>query len=958
MSSERSSASDTTATTAINHFKTVLAAKSLLTAFSFSLTLLPTWLNLATPAACASSKHQTKSGHSRNLIAAKSGESKDQEDDDEPAKSKDKGKAEDKKSDEKVDDKKAKAKETKAEKEAKSDKDDKKLKADKSRDKDDEPVATKKGFFNRGKDPKADKEEKVVKATKETKEVKEVKNEKAPKKEIVKAKPAPAPAPAAVVKEVEKKAEVKEEKALLFEPDTALISVLKDLNRTLKEPEEQNKIEDVNQRMIVSLASDVLNKALSEPSLAFNRILAKEQENKARTRMAAEAWSSGDVAVNDKFHGSIATVWAKRIDGLVTVTIAGDCHDRRAKDGSDIGEFLVVVTAKSPVETGFDIQSQANVNFWMGKLSNILVEADCIAKQAEGEKVEGEEKSDRERKVDLDKKSDGDLQKKKSLAALPPLLTNRYRSYYEMIVLKDNRRRLIAQQLAEIDFVAKPAAADKKSDEETKADDIVAGDSSDKAGSAKIGDEKKPATTKLEKVEKIDKIDKIDKVAVVDKKSDDKTEKVQVASEKTVVEKTSIERTSIEKASAEKTVAEQTATEKSDSSAKNKVVAVVEKEPVVGGDDAVNNVDDEANVIVHTKPSASSRPAVTTATKPPLTSTTSAVTDGTLSGSSAPNIAMVTTSVSPTARGSQPVVSTNTNNTITNFDSRTQASTRPHGKQGNETAYAGAAASMERVTGLDLPALKQPKNFTMLLPDRALAGQPLTVAFVDDQSNPESNVELSFNGVTLSTDQNGQAQYMVPEDETPGRSLNVALLSRPYEMPSVVEVLQPLNTPESAQAPKVDKASHLVSRRSHLVIDGHNFDGVAQNNRVIIDGMTEATIAAASPVQLKVNLPKALRPGPHSLCVSTEGMRSNPIGFELAQLEVACDPNSNRVIVRVVGTTSKVNVKLVNLSPELIKLTKGDDTKLVSSGGPDNTASVAVQRIKKGNTRVEAWIEL
>lgn len=183
-------------------------------------------------------------------------------------------------------------------------------------------------------------------------------------------------------------------------------------------------------------------------------------------------------------------------------------------------------------------------------------------------------------------------------------------------------------------------------------------------------------------------------------------------------------------------------------------------------------------------------------------------------------------------------------------------------------------------------------------------------------------------------------------------------------MPAVIEVLQPLATPSSPQAPKVDKASHLVSRRSNLVIDGHNFDGVALNNRVIIDGMTECTIAAASPVQLKVTLPKDLRPGPHSLCVSTEGMRSNPIGFELAQLEVVCEgkdspkDTSGKVTVKVVGTTTKVNVKLVNLSPDLIRLNKGDDAKLLSSGGADNTASVSVQRLKKGPMKVEAWLEL
>ncbi|MBP6745012.1 IPT/TIG domain-containing protein [bacterium] len=917
----------------------VIKLHCLLTAVSFSFALLPSSLvALSSPAYAQPITISAKNFNSDAagiLIAAKGPDevkapsSSEVSADSEASESKDKDKDKDKKSsDKKVEDKKSKAKETKA-----SAKDDKakeeKAKDDKSKSKDDKTKAEK-SKDEKAKDKKADaKDDNKKEDSKDDKKKASVKRgffgrakedtAKAPAAATPAATsaiaPAAAPAATAPAKASEKKEE-KEEKSLVFEPDTALISVLKDLNRSLKESDEISKIEDANQRMIVTLAAAVIDKALSDPKLAFNRILAKEQEGKARTRLTAESWSSGDVEVNDKFKGSLSTVWAKRIDGLVTVTVAGDCHDRKAADGKDIGEFIVVINARSPVETGFDIQSQANVNFWIGKLGAILVEADCIPKPA----AEGEQPA--ERKGDSETQSSAD-QKKKSIVALPPLLTHRYRQYYELIVLQDDRRRVIAQQLAAMDPSVQMIESAKDKSEK------------DKSEKDSAGNDKKEVLAKAEKT----KVAKV-KVEAAEEVDEDPKSKADSDSDEPKAESKSETKTASNKVKAK--TDEETAENAEEKSAETekvaKAAAPAKKEPEVK----------VVEKFVEKAPEKTTEKA----------SKVETVYNTGAAGSYPVTITTSNTNLKTAAGKSTRPVAKQDNNTGANLG------TNSTGRQGNEMAYAGAAQSMERITGLELPALKQPKNFTMLMPDRALAGQPVTVAFVDEQRNPESNVELSFNGVTLSTDQNGQAQYMIPEDETPGRSLNIALLSRPYEMPAVIEVLQPLATPSSPQAPKVDRASHLVSRRSNLVIDGHNFDGVALNNRVIIDGMTECTIAAASPVQLKVTLPKDLRPGPHSLCVSTEGMRSNPIGFELAQLEVVCEGKDNpkdtsgKVTVKVVGTTTKVNVKLVNLSPDLIRLNKGDDAKLLSSGGADNTASVSVQRLKKGPMKVEAWLEL
>jgi hypothetical protein len=52
-----------------------------------------------------------------------------------------------------------------------------------------------------------------------------------------------------------------------------------------------------------------------------------------------------------------------------------------------------------------------------------------------------------------------------------------------------------------------------------------------------------------------------------------------------------------------------------------------------------------------------------------------------------------------------------------------------------------------------------------------------------------------------------------------------------------------------------------------------------------------------------------------------------------------------------------VGVKIVNRSPELVKLNRNEE-KLTSSGGVDNSVTLPLQRIKKGPVKVEAWLEL
>lgn len=703
------------------------------------------------------------------------------------------------------------------------------------------------------------------------------------------AKPAPAPevkveAKAAVP---EKKAE---EKLPDFAPDTALISVLKDINNMLKDSEEVKSIQDENEKFIVALAQQVLDKALSDPKVVANRIVAREDESRVKNRLTAESWSSGDIEINDKFHGALSAVWAKRIGGLVTLTIAGN-SSAKAPDGKAINEFIVVLTAHSPVETGFDIQSQNNVTYWKGKLDKIAVESDLIKKADESAGSEAPEAV-----KESDASTNDGSAKKKSLS-LPPLLTERYRKHYELIVLTSARRQKVAQALSEPSITPRPRAVIKRVVEieeiETSEDGVET--TIVKKVPAIAAVKTKVTAAKLENME-VEDLDEAEKdIEKVDK---------EVAGSENPKSGKSVKAVSQASTSANKGQAQ---------SAENE--PAVSEKPIEKVKVAETKVENE-------KPAQPQIKAIAAAAKSEDNQKTSL----------------------PAKE-----------------DTEKLATVTPKAQTPN-TRDSGAGEQDQT----NEPILRKPKsNSVLVLPDRALAGQTITVALLDEKRNPEPNIEICFNGLSLQTDHNGQVVYQVPEDATPGRSLNIAMPSRSEDLPAVVDVLHPLNFDTTTrQAPRLDRTNPLMTLgKRTMVVDGHNFDGMAQNNRIIIDGALEAQIIAASPVQLRFTVPAGtLKPGPHSLVVSCEGMRSNPVPFEFAAAEIPAEAQNgkdgSKLTVKVLGTTSKVNVKIINLSPDIVRLSHDQDSDITSTGGADNKAVVSLQRIKKGTYKLQAEIVL
>lgn len=608
-----------------------------------------------------------------------------------------------------------------------------------------------------------------------------------------------------------------------FKFDPALISVLKDINKTLKDSEAVTKLEDPAQKLVARLIGDALEKGLAAPDLQANRIVdPKDKERLEKIGMVAEAWESGSIDVSPELKASVAALWAKRIDGLITVEIVGSYDGKVEGAAEKLGEFIAVITARSTVDKGFDIQSQQDVNFWIGKVSDLKI--DCTA----------------------GKPSDPNL---KSMLKQYVPITQRKREF--LLALKQYEDKLAR------------AEEDRKKQVELTATQKVAealAKTFSEALAKSVGSDGKRAGT--------------DKIAAAHENAGGNAG--QKKSEGT---------------------SDVNAANGSEAPAQNQFLAKQDQ----SGQSAAQGAQAGDGV---RRPAA--EPESARVAQPPV--------DGAAKGGSL-------------------------------------ASLIAEPSRGNRSNWESPAAPT---------AIRNPSpGATIIYPTRAVAGQYLTVSVASPQNTAEQFVGLTFNGAQLSTGDNGKVVYQVPEDMPPGFSLRVGLSARPEEPNGAIEVLQPLSTMKDSQMPTLEAVSPVCRAGGLLTVSGHNFEGIAERNRVIVDGAYDATVVVSSPVQLKAQLPPGIPAGPHTLCVSTAGLRSNPGNFDLVSVDLSTDyPDARKLIVKVVGTQYRVRVKLVNQRPDVLRIIKGDEVVVVTSGGSQNQAQVLVQRVRPGAYKVSAEILL
>lgn len=824
--------------------------------------------------------------------------------------------------------------------------------------------------------------------------------------------------PASVVTPTETTAEAPLEKPVLL-PDKALVSVLEDISKSLSDVNSDSGVETADEKVIVGIAKQVLDKAIESSETQHGRILAPEHSSAAKNSMTTEAWASGDIAISDKLRGSVATVWGKRINGSLHVTIAGECNDKVLSNGEKVGEFIVVIKGRSPVKSGFDIQTQSDVSYWIGTLSNVTVDNAVLRLKDQESDEENADKAPAEKPAE----TKGEV-KKKSVVVLEAILTRRGLEYLQALARYEHQQQtLIALQAAEATLTdsdddtiddadarssgdeVKPSKSSKTDDDEDETAQSDSDDDDSVANRSKAGgdDEKVARRSKSEnddekiarrsksenddeKVAKRSKSDNDDDRSARRSKSNDEDvdddEKVARRSKSAAEDEGSKSRSKSEDGDengGDKARTGKIASAKTQDKAKT---ADSEKNSATGArndkDKAPKTADDKnktartrddddfspGRVAFAQKTDEDSKPI----SQSPATKAVDSAwrddwsKDG---GSESRKLTTVQTSapstVSDTKIASSQIVTPTTSSAThaTNTPSLTRISMAPP-SPASATGFNRAWESPAVNAAPHAPSL----DASLLIPERAIAGQFLTVVVQTKDHQPERAVELSFNGATLATDMNGQVSYMVPDDMPPGHTLHIGLAERPELNPRVVDILQPLDDSRGQKSPRIDRVSQVVAADGVLVVDGHDFDGFAERNRLVIDNEHPAKVIAASPVQLRVLVPSKLSPGTHSVTINSTDLRSAPAKFDFVKAEIEQQDLRktkgvlSKITVRVQGTKQPIAVRVINKTPDIIKFSRGDNLLVTTSGGADNSYIVGVKQLKKGDYKVEASPEI
>jgi hypothetical protein len=252
----------------------------------------------------------------------------------------------------------------------------------------------------------------------------------------------------------------------------------------------------------------------------------------------------------------------------------------------------------------------------------------------------------------------------------------------------------------------------------------------------------------------------------------------------------------------------------------------------------------------------------------------------------------------------------------------------------------------------------------LVVPQHAIPGQPVTVSVVNADNVAEPSVEVSFDGHSSSTDQFGRVQYTVPEDAVPGSPIEVAMPHRPDLAQATIDIVQPLDvSAQSRGEASVEKVTQTVGSNRIVLVNGHNFDGNGEHDVISIDNIFEAKVLAASPLQLRVLLPDDIKPGQHGLSLNLNDKNTKSVPFYFVDAQVIAETDGTgrdrliRLYIKVLGSSEKVRLHVVNETPETVRLIKGDEQQVVTPGNANNAVVVVAQRLRAGNFKVSAKVE-
>jgi hypothetical protein len=236
----------------------------------------------------------------------------------------------------------------------------------------------------------------------------------------------------------------------------------------------------------------------------------------------------------------------------------------------------------------------------------------------------------------------------------------------------------------------------------------------------------------------------------------------------------------------------------------------------------------------------------------------------------------------------------------------------------------------------------------LLMPRKLITGERATLAVLDASGRLTPGVDVRFSdGEKVTTDASGRALFVAPLN--PG-TISAGIAGRTGHVSSAV-----LSSPGLPPALQVVTAGPRVASLSdRFELTGEGFCGDADANHVDIAGLA-GLVLASSPASLAVLPPPDLEPGPAQVKVSCGQKSSGPLTIVFVSLQLeskngSLTPGEHRsLVVRVKGTTAKVNLEAHNLSADVADLNGGTTVRHSSSGSADNTAKFEVVGKKRGN---------
>ena len=244
------------------------------------------------------------------------------------------------------------------------------------------------------------------------------------------------------------------------------------------------------------------------------------------------------------------------------------------------------------------------------------------------------------------------------------------------------------------------------------------------------------------------------------------------------------------------------------------------------------------------------------------------------------------------------------------------------------------------VPGANTPA-QSPVSTTwavsIVLPSRVISGQPATLAVLGVDGRLAEGITVNIgNDQRVKTDKSGRALFTAPS----GTSVMIATAAG-NSAAALVDSAPPLT---GAQAPVV---APVVSQLDQFSICGGGFRGDADANHLTLND-ERAFVLAASPECLAVLASPRALPGPAKISIETPDVhRTTTTTLVSLHFDPPLPPlvpnKRSKLVLHVQGSEQALRVLAENRTPGVLRFLRGDRQELVTSGGSQNSAEVAVQ---------------